>query len=136
MGRRSSVPASVGLLSDESPTEAPAKKPDGLFQKADAYLSSLGYPSGVIREFNLFLGHYCKRRGKPSMEDVIGWVGVLERHREWKYDWDDVSYVLRWSRLNDKYYVAIPPEMGHGGSYWFEKAKSSEGGQKSKKVYV
>lgn len=136
MRRNPKETISIGLLDGEETPSEPAPKSDGLFQKADSLLASKGYPSEVIREFNLFLSHYCKRRGKPPMEDVVGWVYVLDRHIQWKFDWDDVSYVLRWSRLNDKYYVAIPPEMGHGGSYWFEKGRSSVGGQKSKKVYV
>lgn len=125
----------VGLgLFDGVDAPSPTPKPATVFQQADAYLASLGYPEPVIREFNLFLGHYCKRRGKPSMEDVKAWVAILERHREWKFDFDDVAYVLKWSRSTDKYYVAIPPEMAHGGQYWFDKAKAQPGG-KAKKVY-
>jgi len=125
----------VGLgLFDGVEAPTPTPKPTTIFQQADAYMASLGYPEHLIREFNLFLGHYCKRRGKPSMEDVREWVYVLERNREWKYDFDDLAYMLRWSRANDKYYICTPPEMAHGGQYWFDKAKAQSGG-KANKVY-
>lgn len=136
MTRKASQIATLGLLSEEEAKAEAKPREETLFQRADAYLASLGYPSDVVREFNLFLGHYCKRRGKPDMELVKGWVEVLERNRQWKYDFEDVAYVLRWSRTTDKYYVAIPPEMGNGGSYWAEKEKAVQSGVKSRKVYV
>lgn len=136
MARKASQIATLGLLSEEEAKVEAKPREETLFQRADAYLASLGYPSDVVREFNLFLGHYCKRRGKPDMELVKGWIEVLERNRQWKYDFEDISYVLRWSRTTDKYYVAIPPEMGNGGSYWAEKEKAVQSGVKSRKVYV
>lgn len=136
MARKASQIATLGLLSEEEAKPEAKPKDETIFQKADAYLASLGYPSEVVREFNLFLGHYCKRRGRPDMDTIKAWVYVLERNREWKYDFDDIAYQLKWSRLSDKYYIATPPEMRYGGTYWAEKEKGKQSGVKSRKVYV
>ena len=127
----------VGMgLFGEAEAPSPTPLPQTIFQQADALLASKGWPQCSIRAFNMFLGQYCKRRGRPQMPDVETWVAVLERYREWKFDFDDIEYLLTWCRQSDRYCLAIPPEMRAGGEYWFNKGQANaNGGTKSGKVY-
>lgn len=125
----------LGLFGvDEAPKPTP--QPLTLFQQADALLASKGWPESAIQAFNLFLGAYCKKRGKPPLDDVRGWVDVLERYREWKFDFDDITYLITWCRQSERYYLTIPPEMRTGGEYWFNKGQQgADGARKANKVY-
>lgn len=114
----------------------PAPKAPTMFQQVDALLLSKQWPQNAIRAFNTFLGAYCKHRGKPSMDDVNGWVAILERYREWKLDFDDIVYMLNWCRQSGRYYIALPPDMRGSGEYWLTKAqRGQQGGVKSGKAY-
>lgn len=135
VAKRKGQMVGLGLFgADEAP--APTPQPLTLFQQADALLASKGWPQDAIHAFNLFLGAYCKKRGKPTLTDVEGWVALLERYREWKFGFDDLVYLLTWCRQSEKFYLTLPPEMRAGGNYWFNKGQvATQGAVKAGKVY-
>lgn len=132
MAKRGKGLVGVGLFGQDAPQPVP--QPLTIFQQADALLASKGWPQGAITEFNVFLGAYCKHRGKPRWEDVGAWVDTLERYRMWRMDFDDIRYLLAWCRQSGRYFITIPPEMRANGDYWFSKGQLTRT-TKSGKVY-